>query len=120
MSFDFNNDKPIYLQIIELIKMQIISNKYSAGDKIPSVRELSMQLSVNPNTIQKALSELEMAGLIITERTNGKFVTDNKELIGEIKMEFINKKVFEFFDDMKKIGLTKQEVIKFLENKNKE
>ena len=120
MSFDFENDKPIYLQIIELIKLQIISKKYLPKQKIPSVRELSMQLEVNPNTVQKALSELEDIGLIVTERTNGKFVTDNEKLILELKQQMINEKVSDFLVSMQKMGLEKNEVINVLINKNKE
>ena len=85
MSFNFNDELPIYLQIIEHIKMQIISKKYLPNQKLPSVRELSFELEVNPNTVQKALFELENIGLIYTERTNGKFVTDNEQLIEDIK-----------------------------------
>ena len=75
MSYDFNNDIPIYLQIIEHIKLQIINKTYLPNQKIPSVRDLSVLYEVNPNTVQKALTELETMGLIFTESTNGKFVT---------------------------------------------
>ena len=93
MSFDFNNDIPIYLQIIEHIKLQIINKTYMPKDKIPSVRELSLIYSVNPNTVQKALGELEDTGLIYTERTNGKFVTDDLKIIEDITNETINNKI---------------------------
>ena len=81
MSFEFLNSTPIYLQIVEHIKTQIISKKYLPNQKIPSVRELSLMFEVNPNTVQKALSSLEDEGLIYTERTNGKYVTNNESLI---------------------------------------
>ena len=84
MSYDFNNDLPIYLQIIERIKMQIIKSEFKPLDKLPSVRELSCIYEVNPNTVQKALFELESMGLIFTERTNGKFVTEDLSLIEKV------------------------------------
>ena len=81
MSFEFKSDVPIYLQIIENIKMRIISREYLPSERLPSVRELSLHYEVNPNTVQKALSELENMGLIYTERTNGKFVTEDEAVI---------------------------------------
>lgn len=117
MSFDFNNDTPIYLQIIEHIKMMIISKKYLPNDRLLSVRELSMQYGVNPNTIQKALSELEEMGLIYTERTNGKFVTNNEELIAQIADEEIDKMVDTFLNSMADIGFSKKQIIMILKRK---
>ena len=74
----FSNDSPIYLQLFQKLALDIVTGKYKAGEKIPSVRELSSIYKVNPNTVQKALNELEGVDLIYTERTNGKFVTSNK------------------------------------------
>lgn len=119
MSFEFSNDIPIYLQIIDNIKMRIISQKYMPSERLPSVRELSLEYEVNPNTIQKALFELEACGLIYTERTNGKFVTQNIAIIEKIKNETINKMVKEFFISMEKIGMTKDDVIDVIENAEK-
>ena len=93
MSFDFKNDIPIYIQIIEHLKLQIISKKYLPNQKIPSVRELSLIFEVNPNTIQKALLELEYIGLIYTDRTNGKYVTGDEKLIGDIATKTIEKMI---------------------------
>ena len=85
MEFKFKSEVPLYVQIIEHIKMYIVSGKFSPEDKLPSVRELSLMFNVNPNTIQKALAELENEGLIVTERTTGKYVTDNVEIIKKIR-----------------------------------
>ena len=115
MSFDFNNDTPIYLQLIELIKMQIIRKVYRPKEKLPSVRELSLKYSVNPNTIQKALAELESIGLIVTERTNGKFVTGDEDLIREITNQTIKEMVHDFYNSMSNLGLSKSEILKILE-----
>lgn len=116
MSFDFNNNTPIYLQIIAYIKLQIISKKYLPKQKIPSVRELAIEFEVNPNTIQKALMTLENMGLIITERTNGKFVTDDEALIEVIKTQTIDTMVDEFYESMAKIGLNREQVLQILIN----
>lgn len=114
MSFDFEDNTPIYLQIIEYIKMQIISKNYLPKQKLPSVRELALEFEVNPNTLQKALFELENMGLIVTERTNGKFVTDNEILIENIKRQTIGAKIDEFYESMAKIGLEKEQVLQIL------
>ena len=114
MGYDFNNNTPIYLQIIDYVKLQIISKKYKPKDKIPSVRELAMQFEVNPNTVQKALVELEKSGLIYTESTNGKFVTINENLILQVFNETVQQEIDKFYSYMKNLGLSKQEVNKFL------
>lgn len=114
MSYSFNDEIPIYLQIIEHIKMQIISKKYLPNQKIPSVRELSFELEVNPNTVQKALFELENIGLIYTERTNGKFVTDNEQLIEDTKNQTIQKMIDEFYVSMNKLGIDNEQVLQIL------
>lgn len=117
MSFDFNNNVPIYVQIIEYIKRQIIIGIYRPNEKIPSVRELSIQFQVNPNTIQKALGELERQGLLFTERTNGKYVTHDEKIILKAKSETLGQIMDEFCDTMSKFGIDKQQVIKMLKEK---
>jgi len=114
MSFDFNNDVPIYLQIIEYIKTQIINKTYLPNQKIPSVRDLSLFFEVNPNTIQKSLLELEDMGLIITESTNGKFVTNKQNIIDKIKQNTIKTKLLNFYESMQNIGISKEELLKIL------
>lgn len=117
MGFDFNSNEPIYLQIIEHIKTEIISGKYKPGDKIPTVRELSLLFEVNPNTVQKALSELEDIGLIYTESTNGKFVTTAESVITMVKEQTILNMVNEFCENAKKYGITKNEIIEIIKGK---
>ncbi len=119
MSYEFKNDTPIYLQIIEQIKLEIITKKYLPNDKLPSVREFSMQLEVNPNTVQKALTELESIGLIYTERTNGKFVTGDKEIIERTKRDMISVLVKNFYKSMENIGINKKEAVKILTDGDK-
>ena len=117
MNFIFDNDRPIYIQLVEQLKEYIVSGKFKAGEKLPSVREFAMQIKVNPNTVQKALAEIENQKLIYTERTNGKFVTENEELIENVKKELANQKVQKYFQDMNKLGINKQDAITYLQEK---
>ena len=115
MDYIFDNERPIYVQLVEKIRLEIISGKLKPGERILSVRELAITARVNPNTMQKALAELEDEGLIYTQRTNGKFVTENKELIEKIKKELAEEKVNNYLKDMKNIGITYQEALKYLQ-----
>ena len=114
MGFEFKNDIPIYIQIVEQVKRDIILGKYKSKEKIPSVREFSMEFAVNPNTIVKALTELEQEGLIYTERTNGKFVTENQDIINKAKRESVSKTMEEFFSSMALLGYDRESVIKMI------
>ena len=115
MDYIFDNERPIYVQLVEKMRLEIISGKLKPGERILSVRELAITARVNPNTMQKALAELENEGLIYTQRTNGKFVTENKELIEKIKKELAEEKVNNYLKDMKNIGITHQEALKYLQ-----
>lgn len=115
MDYFFDNEKPIYIQIIEKLKAEIISGRLKQGERLPSVRELAVIARVNPNTMQKALAELENEGLVYTERTNGKFVTTNKELITKIQKELAKDKAINFLIDMKNIGITEKEARIYLQ-----
>ena len=115
MFYIFNNEKPIYIQLVELIRLDIVSGKLKPSDRLPSVRELALTLKVNPNTLQKAMAELESEGLIYTERTNGKFVTSNSSLIEKVKMDLARDKVNNYLVDMKNIGITYEDSIKYLQ-----
>ena len=114
MPIKFSNDKPIFLQLAELIKSGIICGKYQTGDKLPSVREFALEFQVNPNTVQKALQILEDAGLIITDRTNGKFVASNIKQIESQKDKSIKQEVDLFFEKMKSFGLSIEEIKKII------
>ena len=115
MDYIFDNNRPIYIQLVESLRIKIISGKFKPGERLPSVRELALITKVNPNTMQKALAELEEEGLIYTERTNGKFVTENKELIEKIKIELAKEKVKKFINDVNDIGITCEEAIQYLQ-----
>lgn len=119
MHIKFDNNIPIYVQILDYIKTYIISGQIKVGEKLPSVRDFSNQLKVNPNTMQKALIELENIGLIYTERTNGKFVTKDKEIIEKIKFEYASNIVNEFYTNMNKIGIDNKEALNYLRKDEK-
>ena len=117
MPFKFSNDKPIFLQLAELIKSEIISGKYQTGDKLPSVRDFAFEFQVNPNTVQKALQILEDEGLITTDRTNGKFVADNKNQIEQQKSKTINREIDLLFEKMQALGLEISEIKELISKK---
>ena len=115
MEFIFDNERPIYVQLKEQIKVLIISGYFDLGNRLPSVRELALTIKVNPNTIQKALSELEDEKLIYTERTNGKYVTNDFKLIDAVKKDLAKEKVNKYLSDMKKIGITFEDACIYLQ-----
>ena len=114
MNFEFNNNIPIYIQLVEQLKIYIISGRIKSGERLPSVRELALQTKVNPNTMQKALVELEELNLVYTERTNGKYVTTDKKLIDKYKQEYANELSKRYLTSMKNIGINKEEIINYL------
>ena len=112
MNYTFNNEVPIYLQIVDIITKEITSGILKPGQKIPSVREYAIIFKANPNTISKALQILEEENLIYTERTNGKFVTKNMDVISKNKIEIFEQKVNDFVLDLKAMGYTEEDLIK--------
>ena len=118
MEFTFDNNIPIYIQLLEYMKIYLISGVFKCGEKLPSVREFSTTFKVNPNTMQKALAELESMNLIYTERTNGKYVTNDIKLIDKLKDEYAITLAKSYFEGMKRIGLGKADSIKYLEGIN--
>ena len=114
--FSPDNNSPIYLQIAEKIKTDIVSGVLIPGSRLPSVREFALELKVNPNTVQKALADLESEGLLFTERTNGKFVTEDSTLINRIKDDCAKTVIDNFLFSMKKLGYDRDETIKYLKS----
>ncbi len=110
MAWELDNDRPIYAQLVDRIQMQIVSGYYQPGGKLPSVRELAAEAAVNPNTMQKAFVELERSGLIITQRTNGRNVTEDTELIANIKEGMAREHMNLFFSKMKELGYADGEI----------
>lgn len=118
--FIFDDNKPIYKQLVDQLTEKIVNDVYKAGTKLPSVREFALITNVNPNTVARALTYLEEKNLIETRRTNGKFVTDDKLIIEQIKKEIIEDKITNFLDDMKKFDITKKELINYLKKYREE
>ena len=119
MDFTFDNNIPIYIQLLDYLKIYLISGVFKSGEKLPSVREFATTFKVNPNTMQKALAELENMNLIYTERTNGKYVTQDEELIEKLKDEYAMTLANSYFQGMKRIGLGKADSIKYIERIDK-
>ena len=114
MPWNLTSDRPIFMQIIEIIQLEIISGKYRPGDKLPSVRDLASEAAVNPNTMQKALSELERSGLVYSQRTSGRFITEDVKMIEELKSSLAKEKIHEFLENMQKLGFQKEETIRLM------
>ena len=114
MPWNLDSSRPIYLQIVERVQMDIITWRYQPGDKLPSVRDLAQEAAVNPNTMQKALSELERSGLIYSQRTSGRFIAEDKELIHQMKKELAAAEVSAFVAHMKQLGITPEEIRQLL------
>lgn len=114
MDWNFENDRPIYIQLVEKLKLAIIAGEYLAGERLPSVRDLAIEIKANPNTVQRALVDLEQTGLIYTQRTNGKFVTEDKKLVQKIRDELAKEAFNKFQDNMKQLGFGEEEIRQYL------
>ena len=111
MPWELDNDRPIYLQLMERIQRDIISGVYKPGDKLPSVRDLAVEAAVNPNTMQKALSELERSGLVYAQRTSGRFITEDEAMLKIMKQEQAASHIHEFFEKMRSLGVQDEETL---------
>jgi Predicted transcriptional regulators len=114
MKWELNSERPVYVQLIEQIQAGIISGTFKPGDKLPSVRDLAAEAMVNPNTMQKALSELERTGLIFTNRTSGRFITSDDAMINHLKGMSARELVAEFVSKMKQLGYEPEETLNFV------
>ena len=110
MSWTFDNNKPIYLQIMDKIKLQIISHKLEPSQQLPTVRELASEAGVNPNTIQRALSDLEREGFVYSKRTAGRFVTKDLDLIFQSRKQLSEEQLQQFVTAMVEFGYEKEEL----------
>ena len=113
---DYDKNIPIYLQIKEMIRLAIIKKEYNPGEKIPSVREYAIMFKINPNTINRALLELEEEGLIKTQRTCGKYITENEDIITKLKQQYIKETTNEFIKKLNEVNVSKEEIIKIISN----
>ena len=120
MSFEFDNNKPIYLQLVDIIKLKIISKELKPGSKLNSVRDMAQEFGVNPNTMQRALSELERENLLYSQRTNGRFVTDNEDNINQLREEVAKVEILSLYNILTKLGYKKEGLIQLVVNNLKE
>lgn len=116
MSWNLSKDRPIYLQLVEQIKLQILSGTYPCGEHFPSVRELAAEAAVNPNTMQKALSSLEQEGLLVGSRTNGRSVTGDETLIRTMREEIAGGIIKDCRDALLQLGFSEEESIAFMKD----
>ena len=115
MAWNLDSDRPIFLQIVERIQTDIISGRYKAGDKLPSVRELAAKAAVNPNTMQKAFAELERTGLVYSKRTSGRFITEDSHMIEELKTSVATEKIEEFIKLMQSLGFENEQILALMQ-----
>ena len=120
MAWELDGNRSIYSQLVEVILRRIVTGVYPAGSRLDSVRDLASEAGVNPNTMQRALMELERTGMITTQRTSGKFVTENQEMIHDVKKKMANQAVDRLLAEMEKLGIEKEDVIEIIRRNSDE
>ncbi|MBR4824363.1 MAG: GntR family transcriptional regulator [Spirochaetaceae bacterium] len=115
MKFQFDTNSPIYLQIVESFKSSILSGELAPNSKVLPVRDLALEAGVNPNTMQKALAELERLELVRTERTSGRFITDNNDQIEKMRKDVADAEIKSFIQRMEKLGYDKNSLLSIIE-----
>ena len=120
MEWKFRSDLPIYSQLVEQIKLGIVSGNLLPGERLMSVRDMATEAGVNPNTMQRALQELERDGMVYSQRTAGRFVTENMQVIEREKKKFAEEQIRSFLEAMKKLGYQWEEILSLLKEKEEE
>ena len=120
MEWSFHSNQPIYTQLIEQLTLAILSGEYPTGGKLSAVRELAAEAGVNPNTMQRALAEMEREGLMFTNRTSGRYVTEDREMIGKVREQIAGERITEFLSGMSQLGFTEQDIVARLEKRSGE
>lgn len=120
MAWKLDSDRPIYIQLVEQIQLYIVSGKFPGGSRLPSVRELAAEAGVNPNTMQKAFAELERDGLVMANRTAGRFVTEDNQMVQQIRQKLASEEIHLFLGKMKQLGFERDELISLLKTDYKE
>lgn len=120
MLWEFNSERPIYAQIIEQIELAVVTGIFVPGAKLPGVRELASEAGVNPNTMQRALAELETQGLLYTQRTSGRFVTEDVDKIKNLRQHLAHSLVEEFIQKMKALGCNEEEIAAYVQRAKEE
>ena len=120
MEWKFRSDLPIYFQLVEQIKLGIVAGSLLPGERLMSVRDMATEAGVNPNTMQRALQELERDGMVYSQRTAGRFVTENMQVIERAKKKFAEEQICSFLEAMKKLGYQWEEILTLLKEKEEE
>lgn len=115
MDFELKSDRPIYMQLVEQLELRLVSGEYKAGERLPPVRDMAANAGVNPNTMQKALAELERRGLAYTQRTSGRYITEDEMMITKLRDLLAKMQVDDFLEKMKNLGYTREQAIDLLE-----
>ena len=115
MNWSLRGDAPIYAQLVEQIKQEIVSGGFPPGQRLPSVRDVATEAGVNPNTMQRALAELERDGLVYSQRTAGRFVTEDKLMIEQAKLGLAREQVQQFLQSMSRLGYEKADIVALLQ-----
>ncbi|MBR2812782.1 MAG: GntR family transcriptional regulator [Solobacterium sp.] len=111
MAWTFRDGTSIYLQIIERVKADIAAGRYSPGEKFPSIRDFAAETGVNPNTVQRSFAQLEKDGYLTSNRTAGRFVTEEKETLARLRDELKNRYIAEMLKKTEALGYTDEEIV---------
>lgn len=114
MEWRLDSDAPIYAQLVAQLTLGIVSGRFAPGERLPSVRDLALEAGVNPNTMQRALTEMERDGLVYSQRTAGRYVTEDKIVIDNAKRSLADENIRNFLDDMSRLGYLRHEIITML------
>ena len=115
MQWQITNDAPVYAQLVAQVRQAIASGAFQPGERLPSVRDMALEAGVNPNTMQRALQELEREGLVFSQRTAGRFVTEDSDMIQTIKQELAQQQLAQFFQAMAELGYARAEIVALVE-----
>lgn len=115
MPWEFRGDAPIYAQLMDQLRQRIVSGDLSPGQRLPSVRELAAEAGVNPNTMQRAMAEMERLGLVYSQRTAGRFVTEDREVVRGLREELAREQISVFLAGMARLGYSREEIAALLE-----
>ena len=118
MHWKFDSSAPIYAQLVRHIQEAIVSGEFAPGDRLPSVRDMAMEAGVNPNTMQRALTELERDGLVYSQRTAGRFVTENTQIISETRDALADAHIRQFLSAMAHLGYERSSILTLLEQES--
>ena len=120
MNWKFRGDLPIYSQLVEQIQLAIVSGTFRPGERLASVRDMASEAGVNPNTMQRALQELEREGMVYSQRTSGRYVTEDMQVIERAKKQFAEEQIRGFLEAMRKLGYQQEEIISMLKERKDE